>query len=86
MAGELFLLPRAVIASKEFGQMVISVFDVVSKYISNNVPAVENFRKIARDIDLDSFADLLDKDSVIALYMEIYEKDVFVQELQQYLR
>lgn len=86
VAGELFMLPREVIASKEFGQMVTSVYDVVTKHISNNVPVKETFAEIAKDIDLNGVAELLDQDSVIALYMELYEKDVFVQELQLYLR
>jgi hypothetical protein len=36
---------------------------------------------MAKRIDLDDFISLLDRESVITLYMELYGKDVFVQEM-----
>ena len=84
VAGEMLLLPREVLASENIGNMMTAVYDVVSKYIDLDSdklsPSV--FANIAKDIDIDEFGRLIDKDSVIALYMELYAKDVFVQELK----
>ena len=86
VSGELFMLPREVIASKEFGQIVTMVYDAVSKPAQGNIYlSIELARKFAKDINLDCLAELISKEAVIALYIELYEKDVFVQELQLYL-
>lgn len=83
VAGEMLLLPREVLASEKIGQMIIMVYDVVAKYteLDKREFSTSIFAKIAADIALDEFANLLDKESVIALYMELYDKDVFVHEL-----
>ncbi len=84
VAGEMLLLPREVIASENIGQMIIEVYDVIARYVKLEKKefSTDIFVKIAADIDLNEFASLLDKESVIALYMELYAKDVFVQELK----
>ena len=84
VAGELLLLPRDVLACENIGQMIIMVYDVMARYaeLDKRKFSTDLFAKIAADIDLNEFASLLDKESVIALYMELYAKDVFVQELK----
>ena len=84
VAGELLLLPRDVLACENIGQMIIMVYDVMARYVEPDKRKFSKdlFAKIAADIDLNEFASLLDKESVIALYMELYAKDVFVQELK----
>lgn len=84
VAGEILALPREVVASKHFGRMVTNVYDVVGKRPINEDKAYSNqdLRHIAQSISIDEYSDLLDKDSVTALYVEIRKKDVFVQELK----
>ena len=84
VAGELLLLPRDVLACENIGQMIIMVYDVMARYVEPDKRKFSKdlFAKIAADIDLNEFARLLDKESVIALYMELYAKDVFVKELK----
>lgn len=79
VAGEMMLLPREVLSCENISQMLTSVYDIVSEL--QDSPRKEVFKKLAEKIDINDFASLLDRESVIALYMDLYEKDVFVQEM-----
>ncbi len=83
VAGEIMLLPREVLACENISQILTKVYDVVAKLQSAPKITCTNkvFREMAKRIDLDDFISLLDRESVITLYMELYGKDVFVQEM-----
>ncbi|WP_022762233.1 hypothetical protein [Butyrivibrio sp. AD3002] len=87
VAGEILMLPREVVASKHFGRMVTNVYDVVGNRPLNKDKTYSNqdFRRIAEAINLNEYSELLDKEAVTALYVEIRKKDVFVQDLKDIL-
>ena len=83
VAGEIMLLPREVLSCKNISQILTKVYDAVAKQkVAKKIVYTKDvFKKIAEEIDVDEIFRLLDRESVIALYMELYEKDVFVQEM-----
>ncbi len=82
VAGEILLLPREVISNCDFSHMITIVYDAVKSMDNNFDNNNEIYKQIARTINLDEYAELLDKESIKSLYVEIYMNYVFAQELQ----
>lgn len=84
VSGQTLQLPREVLVNKQFSQMVVAVYDSLAMLTDQHAErcSKEVFHHIAETIDMNDFTNLLDRDSVLALYVELYKKDVFAQELE----
>lgn len=84
VSGRVLELPREVLVNKQFSQMMVTVYDSLAMLTDKHAElcSKEVFHHIAETIDINDFTNLLDRNSVVALYVELYMKDVFVQELE----
>lgn len=82
--GQLLQLPREVIVSEQIDRMLTIVYDAVTEVAKEESArtTAEIFRHLANAIDMDEYANLLDENAIVSLYVELYKKDVFAQELK----
>lgn len=78
-ANEVLQLPREAVKDEHIGDLILGVYDALSPNTGDMI------RQLVNSIDINEYAKLLGRDAVIALYVDVYRKDVFVQELNSKL-